>query len=108
MGLQLVDVDCVESGLVVVVGTPCRSCGGRCRGTFEVVGADVAQGGMTTIPAAPALDEIEDGHARFGLSADCAPVDEFALQSGEEALGHGIGQSNQLHAIDPLSAEPSG
>ena len=50
-----------------------------CRGPLEVVGAEVAQGGVTASGVVPALDEFEERHARLGLGLKGAPVDEFAL-----------------------------
>ena len=37
-----------------------------------------------------ALDELEHGHACFGLGLKDAPLDQLALQGGEAALGHGV------------------
>ena len=45
------------------------------------------------MPAArvvPTFDPGEDGHARLSEGLPGAPVDELALQAGEEALGHGV------------------
>ena len=38
----------------------------------------------------PAFQELEDSGARFGLGAKRAPVDELALEGGEEAFGHRV------------------
>ena len=67
-------------------------------GAFEVVGAEVTQGRMTTAWVVPAFDELEDRHARFGLGTERAPVDELALQRGKEALGHGV--------VEAIPADP--
>jgi len=38
----------------------------------------------------PALDELEDSHACLGVVPETRTVDEFALECGEEAFGHGV------------------
>ena len=45
---------------------------------------------MATVRIVPALHPLEDRHPRFGLAAEPSPVEHFALERGEEALGHGI------------------
>ena len=45
---------------------------------------------MATVRIVPALHPLEDRHPRFGLAAEPSPVKHFALERGEEALGHGI------------------
>jgi hypothetical protein len=32
-----------------------------------------------------ALDEFEDGHARFGLGLEATPIEQLAFERGEEA-----------------------
>ena len=36
------------------------------------------------------FDVVEDSHAGLGMCAECISVKEFGLQSGKEALAHGI------------------
>ena len=79
-----------EAGLVVVLTGVRALPGGRCRAAFELVGAQVPQPGMTAFGVVPTLDEFEDGGARFGPSLKRTPVDEFAFEGGEEALGHAL------------------
>src|SRR5207253_5699958 len=57
---------------------------------LEVVGAEVAQGGVAAARVVEALDVIEDGHPRLRVGAPAGPVDQLALQRGEEALGQGV------------------
>ena len=45
---------------------------------------------MATVRIVPALQPLEDRHPRFGLAAEPSPVEHFALERGEKALGHGI------------------
>lgn len=45
---------------------------------------------MPAVRVVPALDEVEDGHPRLCLRAEAAPVDQLALQRGEEALAHRV------------------
>lgn len=44
---------------------------------------------MTVARIIPAFDELEYGHARFGLGAELTPVEQLAFERGEEALAHG-------------------
>ena len=37
-----------------------------------------------------ALDEVEHGHAGIGLGAKAAPIEQFALERGEERLGQRV------------------
>ena len=39
----------------------------------------------------PALDPTEEFGLRFGAISEGRPVEQFALEAGEEALGHGVG-----------------
>ena len=81
MGVQVVDCDGTRFGhSIVMIVSRCRTCGAGRRGTFEVVGAEVAQSGMAASGVVPALDEFEDRHACFGLGAKRAPVDELAFE----------------------------
>lgn len=41
---------------------------------------------MPTVGVMPALEELEDGHARLGLGAEPAARQKLAFQSCEEAL----------------------
>lgn len=45
---------------------------------------------MTPVRVVPALEPLEDGHARLGVALKPAPGQHLALQRGEEALSHGI------------------
>ena len=38
----------------------------------------------------PALDPFEHGHACFALGLEASAVEQFALERGEEALGHRV------------------
>src|ERR1700687_762532 len=46
-----------------------------------------------------ALDEFEDGHARFGLVLEATPIKQLAFKRGEEALRHRVvvGVSDRSH-----------
>src|ERR1700687_1146886 len=46
-----------------------------------------------------ALDEFEDGHARFGLVLEATPIKQLAFERGEEALRHRVvgGVSDRPH-----------
>ena len=35
-----------------------------------------------------ALDEFEDGHARFGLRLEATPIEQLTFERGEETLRH--------------------
>ena len=45
---------------------------------------------MAPVPVVPAFDELEDRHPRLGVRAEPAPLDELALERGEEALAHRV------------------
>ena len=45
---------------------------------------------MSPVRVVPALDELEDGHFRFGLGAEASPVEKLALERGEEALAERV------------------
>ena len=37
-----------------------------------------------------ALDELEDGHARFGLRLEATPIEQLTFERGEETLRHRV------------------
>jgi len=41
---------------------------------------------MPSVGVVPALDEVEDGHPGLGLGGKSVPVQQLALEGGEEAL----------------------
>ena len=41
-------------------------------------------------PVVEALDELEDRHARLGVAAEAAPLQQFALQGRKEALAQRV------------------
>src|SRR5262245_25231260 len=45
---------------------------------------------MTAVRIVPTLDEVEDGHPRFGLAGEPAAVQQLALEGREEALAEGV------------------
>ncbi len=45
---------------------------------------------MTAMGVIPALDEFEDGHARFYLGFEAAAVEQFTFERGEETLAHRV------------------
>ena len=55
----------------------------------------------------PAFQEFEEGHARLGLGAKGAPVDELTLEGGEETFRHRVvkavpgraGRGNDPHLV---------
>jgi hypothetical protein len=57
---------------------------------FSKKGGTVSQGGVRPQRIVPALDRAEAGHARLGLGGEFAAGEQFAFESGEEALGHGV------------------
>ena len=40
---------------------------------------EIAEGGVTSPRIVEALDELEHGHARFGLGLEAAPIEKLAL-----------------------------
>ena len=66
---------------------------------------------MATFGVIPAFQKFKDGHARLSLSAKAAPVDEFAFERGEEALGHRVveaiagrpGRGHHCHLPAPIA-----
>ena len=83
MGLQFADPDGVEVG-------SCRTCDVLRRGTFADIVAEVVQCGIPAFRVVPALNELEECHVAFGLSARRATVDEFGFERGKEVLSRGI------------------
>ena len=59
----------------------------------------VTERGMTPMRVVPALDPFEDRHASFSLAAEAATAEQFSLERGKEALGHGIIPSQQLQLV---------
>ena len=53
---------------------------------------------MATFGVIPAFQKFKDGHARLGLSAKAAPLDEFALPSVAKKLS-AIALSKQSPAV---------
>ena len=89
MDVRLGDQEDDRVGLLVRATVAPRTRPSR-RNALKVVGAQVAQGGVPASGVVPALDELEDGHACLGLGVERLPLDQLALQGGEEALGHGV------------------
>src|SRR6266436_3277221 len=50
----------------------------------------IVEGGMAAMRIVPALDEFEDGHARFYLGFEAAAVEQFAFERGKETLAHRV------------------
>ena len=50
----------------------------------------VAERGVAAARVVPALDELEKSHPRLGLRRPPPPVDQLALECGEEALAHRV------------------
>lgn len=57
---------------------------------FEFDGREVVQFGMASSRVVPGLDPGEDFKPGLGLGLPGAPGDEFAFETGKEALGHGV------------------
>ena len=57
---------------------------------FEFDRREVIQGGMASSRVVPGLDPGEDFKPGLGLGLSGAPGDEFAFETGKEALGHGV------------------
>jgi hypothetical protein len=68
---------------------------------------------VAALRVVPALDELEDRHARLDLSAEAAAVEQLAFEGGEKALAHGIVEAvadrthRRSHASLP-AAHPEG
>jgi hypothetical protein len=56
---------------------------------LELHGADVAKGGVTTVPVVEDLDEIEDRLSCLSPGREATRVDALGFEGGEEALGDG-------------------
>lgn len=63
---------------------------GERRESLVVDRREVVEGGVPTTRVVEAFDVVEDGHARFGLRAEAASVDELAFEAREEALAHSV------------------
>jgi hypothetical protein len=50
----------------------------------------VAEGGVAAAGVVEGFDEVEDGESRLGLGAKRGPVNELALEGGEEALAERV------------------
>ena len=64
-----------------------------------VDGRQIAERGVAAAWIVEALDELEDGHARFGLRLEPAAIEKLALERGEEALRHRVvvGVADRAH-----------
>ena len=47
----------------------------------------------------PALDELEDRHARLGLDTERTPVDELALQRGEKLSAMALSKQSPAEPV---------
>jgi hypothetical protein len=45
---------------------------------------------MATVRVVPALDELEDRHARLDLALEAVAIDKFEFEGREEALAHRV------------------
>src|SRR5260370_25969935 len=73
----------------------------------------IVQTRMPAVRVVTALDEVEDGHPGLGLGGEAAPVQQLALEGGEEALTEGvvIGVAHAAHGradTGLATAEPKG
>jgi len=50
----------------------------------------VTRGRVSAVGIVPPLDVVEDGHLSLGLISEPHLLDQFALQTGEEALAQGV------------------
>src|SRR5262249_24559955 len=66
---------------------------------FEVDGRHAPECRMASPRVVPTLDIREGRHRRLGFRSEAAPIDELALETGEEALGHCVvvGVSDASH-----------
>ena len=55
----------------------------------------------------PTFDPFEHSHLRFRLSFEPTTAEQFPLERGEEALGHRVHKSSQLHASQPIERRSS-
>jgi thermitase len=77
---------------------------------FEADRAQVAQGGMPSLPIIEHLDPLEDGESRGSARWPALLVDQLRLEGPEEALGEGIvvTVTGPTHgAVDPVRGEHS-
>jgi len=58
---------------------------------------------MPTMRLIPSLGELEDRCACFDLGFEIAPVKQFALQGGKEALAHSISKQSLTAFIEANS-----
>ena len=54
---------------------------------------------MATLGIVPAFEEVEDGHARFGLGAEAPSLEQLAFEGGGNALAKGsvVGVTDRAH-----------
>ena len=45
---------------------------------------------MATLRVVPTFDEVEHSDLGFSLTLEASSIDQFALERGKEALGHGV------------------
>jgi hypothetical protein len=63
---------------------------------------------MPPVRIVPALDEVEDRHARFDLGAEAHSLQKFTLEGGEEGLGERVVYASPNDPIDgrtPISRQ---
>ena len=51
---------------------------------------------MATLRVVPAFDEVENGHARFGLGAEAPSLEQLAFEGGGNALAKGLQRARNL------------
>lgn len=61
---------------------------------FVIVWAEVVEVRVATLQVAETFDVAEHGRAKTGPDQPGVPVEEFGLQAGEGALGHGVIRSH--------------
>lgn len=59
----------------------------------------VVERGVPAMRVVEAFNVLEDGHPGLGARAKRAPVEEFALEAGEEALTERVGLIDRLRAL---------
>ena len=109
MDLRLADSEGLEGGLFAMTLGAHRA--PRSRTAFEFVRAQVPQSRVQSAGVVPGFQEREDGHARFGLGAKRAPLQELAFERGEDAFRHGVieavagrpGRGHHSHLPAPLA-----
>src|SRR6267378_2490337 len=57
---------------------------------LELDRRDTAKSLVTADRVVPALDKLEDRHARFGLRLETPAREQLAIERGEEALAHRV------------------